>query len=85
MSVLGVAKRFMSPAEVGEFVGRDPETVRRALRSGEMHGAQRGRGGSWSVRPECAEAWVDGVPCEHQDSVRRPVSLTERRLRAVAR
>lgn len=79
------AKRFLSPIEAGAFVGKDPETVRRALRSGEMHGSQRGRGGSWSVRPDCAEAWVEGLPCEHQDSARRPVSLMEFRARAVAR
>lgn len=77
------AQRFLSPVQVGLLIGRDPETVRRALRSGEMHGSQRGRGGSWSVRPACAEAWVDGEPCAHQDVLRRPVSLQERRLRAV--
>jgi len=79
------SKRRLTPVEAGALIERDPETVRRALRSGEMHGSQRGRGGRWTVRPACAEAWADHEPCVHQDSVRRPVSLLERRMRAVQR
>ena len=77
-------QRFLSVMEAALYVGKHPETVRRALRSGEMHGSQRGqKGNTWTVRPECADAWLDGDPCEHQDADRRPISLQEHRLRAV--
>lgn len=86
-------KRFVSAMEAGLIAGRHPETIREAARKGELHGMQREgvnprtnksfRGAQWRFRPACVEAWVDGVPCEHQDEARRPVSLSEFRMRAV--
>lgn len=43
-----------------------PETVRRALRSGELHGRQRGKGGTWKMRPGCVKKWAANEPCKHQ-------------------
>ncbi|MHA3682822.1 helix-turn-helix domain-containing protein [Leucobacter sp. HY1908] len=72
--------RFVSPFAAALMVGRHVETVRDALRSGELHGVQRVKGGAWRLRPACVEAWADGVPCAHQEE-RRPVSLQEWRTR----
>lgn len=75
-------KRFFTVVEAALYVEAHPETVRRALRAGEMHGSQRGKGGTWKIRPVCAEAWADGVDCPHEAG-KRPVSLADFRARAV--
>lgn len=59
----------LTVAEVATATRRHPVTVRRALEDQTLHGTQRVKGGRWSVKPECAEAWVDGVPCEHRTNV----------------
>lgn len=41
-------------------------TIHKAAEAGELHGGQRKPGGRWSFRRECVDAWLDGVPCEHQ-------------------
>ncbi|MEN1976869.1 hypothetical protein [Cellulomonas olei] len=56
-------------AEVAAAPRRHVVTVRRALEAGLLHGTQRVKGGRWTVQPECAEAWVDGVPCPHHSNV----------------
>jgi excisionase family DNA binding protein len=56
----------LTVAEVAEAVGRHPQTVRRALEGGELHGTQPTVNGHWRIREDCAEAWADGKPCEHQ-------------------
>ncbi len=48
------------------IAGCHPETVRRALRSGELHGKQRGKGGTWKMRPGCVKKWAANEPCKHQ-------------------
>lgn len=52
-------------ADAAERAGAHPETVREALRAGEMHGTQRGKFGTWRTREECVDAWVEGVKCPH--------------------
>lgn len=52
--------------EVAAAVRRHPQTVRRACEAGELHGTQQTRGGRWSIREDCAEAWADKTPCDHQ-------------------
>jgi len=56
----------LSVAEVATAVGRHPVTVRKALEAGELHGTQQTKGGRWSVREDCAEAWADGEFCVHK-------------------
>jgi len=56
----------LTVAEVAEATRRHPVTVRKALEAGDLHGTQRVKGGRWLVRRECADAWADVVPCEHQ-------------------
>ncbi len=55
----------LTVAEVAAATRRHPVTVRRALEGGELHGSQPTKGGRWTVRAECAEAWADGERCEH--------------------
>jgi predicted transcriptional regulator len=58
----------LTVAQVAEAVGRHPQTVRKALEAADLHGTQSHAGAHWRVREDCAEAWADGVPCEHQAS-----------------
>ena len=48
---------------------KHPVTIGNLLRSGELHGTQRKRGGNWTVKESCLEAYLDGEPCEHQRNV----------------
>ena len=62
-------KKYLTPAEVGLEFGRSRETIRLALKDGELHGSQRIARGKWTIRRDCAEAWIEGRPCEHQLAV----------------
>lgn len=56
--------RWLTPVEVADEIGLHPDTVRRHLESGELHGHQRMHRGRWQVNPESVEAWrrgMDGV------------------------
>lgn len=66
--------------QAAHIAGCNPETVRRALRSGELHGKQRGKGGTWKMRPGCVKHWAANEPCKHQ-SPTPAVSLAEFRSR----
>jgi excisionase family DNA binding protein len=54
--------------EIAEYARRHPGTIRRLLESGELHGSQPVKGGRWSAREECIDAYLDGVPCPHRES-----------------
>lgn len=58
--------RYLTSDETATLTRRHPVTVRKALEAGELHGSQRTKGGRWTVREECAEAWVEGRLCAHQ-------------------
>lgn len=53
-------------AEAAAAAHRHPVTLRRALESGLLHGTQSMKRGRWLIRQDCLEAWLDGIPCEHQ-------------------
>ncbi len=73
-------RRFVTAFEASLIAGLHLETVREALRAGDLHGSQRVKGGTWKIRPECIDPWLDGEPCAH---LRAPVvSLASRRRRA---
>lgn len=55
-------------AQAAEHAGCHPATVLKAAESGVLHGGQRKKGGRWSYRLECLEAWLEGEPCPHQES-----------------
>lgn len=58
--------RRMTVAEVAAETNRHEVTVRKALEAAELHGTQSKKGGRWSIREDCAEAWADRIPCDHQ-------------------
>ena len=62
--------------QAAALAGSCRETVRRALRSGELHGRQRAKGGTWKMRPGCVKRWAANEPCKHQE-LPQPVSLRE--------
>ena len=64
----------LSVVQAAALAGCHIETIREALRAAELHGTQRVKGGTWRIRPECLDAWMDSEPCEHQ-STRAPVRL----------
>lgn len=69
--------RRLKVDQVAEAVGRHPVTVRKALEAGDLHGTQQAKGGRWSIRVDCAEAWADGEKCVH-----RQANVTPLRRRA---
>lgn len=56
----------LTVAQASANAHRHPDTIRRALEAGDLHGTQRCRGGRWTIRPECLDAWLDGQPCDHK-------------------
>lgn len=63
----------LDTAEVAAATKKHVNTVRLALEAGELHGTQSKAGGRWSIREDCAEAWADNVPCEHQRANVTPI------------
>ncbi len=75
------AREPLTPAEVGAEFRRHPETVRDAIRAGDLHGHQRVKRGRWLVERRCAAAWVRGAECPHQTNA-TVVPITAARGRA---
>ncbi|WP_174604441.1 helix-turn-helix domain-containing protein [Cnuibacter physcomitrellae] len=46
-----------------------PGSIRRLLESGDLHGTQPKPGARWTIREECLEAYLDGIPCPHRQNV----------------
>lgn len=65
MTAIGELLR-MDVGQAATYGRRHPVTLRRALAAGELHGTQRLKGGKWSIRVECLDAWLDGGKCAHQ-------------------
>lgn len=57
---------YLSIREAALISGNHTETLGEACRLGELHGAQRKKGGSWKIQQPCLEAWIAGEKCEHQ-------------------
>lgn len=68
----------LTVAEAATAARRHPKTISNALRSGELHGAQRRKGGTWFVKETCLESWLDGEKCEHK----AVVNIDSRRRKA---
>lgn len=73
----------MSPrlkvAEAATLGRRHPETVRKALQDGTLHGAQRMKRGPWLIQPECLDAWLDNERCTHQEAKAAVTDIATRR------
>lgn len=70
--------RFTVP-EAATVGRRHPETLRRALQDGTLHGAQRIKRGPWLIQPECLDAWLDNRQCEHQAAKAAVTNIADRR------
>lgn len=66
MSAVEQATVWVDAEGAAQIAGVHPETIRDALRAGELHGSQRVKGGRWRVRPECVDVWIEGTVCSHQ-------------------
>lgn len=55
---LATAPDVLSPRLVAEILGRNYESVRRYITSGELRATKRG--GQWFIRREWLEAFIDG-------------------------
>lgn len=55
-------KRYYTPVEAAEIAHRHPETVRDALRAGELIGVQNSEGGPWLIREDMLENWIESAP-----------------------
>lgn len=50
---------WLTVAEVAHLARRHPETVRYALKAGELHGHQKHARGRWIVCADSATAWIE--------------------------
>lgn len=59
---------WLTTAGVAERTQRHPDTVRRALEAGDLHGGQPRARGRWRIHVDCADAWAMGEQCHHQEA-----------------
>ena len=52
--------KFFTVPQAAEAAGKHPKTISLALRSGEMVGHQRVKGGRWSVEDTALRDWIVG-------------------------
>jgi hypothetical protein len=57
---------------------RHPDTIRRALADGSLHGKQRTARGRWLIEPACLDAWESGRTCSHRAKKSNVVDLAGR-------
>lgn len=60
---------WMNTEQAADHAGRHVDTIRKAVESGELHGAQRKVKGRWRINVECLDKWVAGEQCAHQLAV----------------
>ena len=59
---------YLTAPEAATAARKHPVTVRKALEAGQLHGFQTGKGGRWSIKPDCLEAWIECRRCDHHRS-----------------
>lgn len=69
---------WLTTAAVALKMNRCVDTVRRLAESGELHGHQPKRKGTWSFTPEAVDAWVMGQDGETACGCKR-LRLSQRR------
>lgn len=60
------ARIWHSTAQAADHSNYHPDTVRKALENGELHGSQRKPKGRWRIHVDCLDAWCAGESCQHQ-------------------
>jgi hypothetical protein len=51
---------WLTPAQAAAHAKRHPETIRVALRTGEIKGVQSGSNCRWLTKPSWVDAWIMG-------------------------
>ncbi|WP_424462993.1 helix-turn-helix domain-containing protein [Pseudoclavibacter helvolus] len=51
---------YLTVDEAAEEYRRHPDTIRKALKSGELQGHQRVPRGKWLTKPEWVDEWLEG-------------------------
>jgi hypothetical protein len=69
----------LSPVEAAAIARKHRQTIYYALEDGTLHGTQRVKRGRWLIKEACLDAWIDGVPCEHQKALAGVINLDDRR------
>jgi hypothetical protein len=57
---------WVNTAQAADHAGCHPDTVRRSLEDGSLHGTQRKANGRWRIHINCLNAWCAGAQCDHQ-------------------
>lgn len=57
--------------EAAAIARKHPDTVLKACQAGDLFATQRVRGGSWSIREDSIDHWLDGTPDPARDAVER--------------
>ncbi len=57
---------WFNTAQAADHAGCHPDTVRKALESGDLHGSQRKARGRWRIHRHCLDDWCEGAKCEHE-------------------
>jgi len=57
--------------EAAVLAKKHPDTVLKACQAGDLFATQRVRGGSWSIREESVDHWLDGTPDPAREAVQR--------------
>jgi len=57
---------ILKMSEMERRSGLSRYTLMRALKAGKLHGMHTGVNGTWRVREECFENWLEGERCAHQ-------------------
>ncbi|HEY8647052.1 MAG TPA: helix-turn-helix domain-containing protein [Gaiellaceae bacterium] len=60
------ARLILKVDAAADYAVVHPDTIRKALQAGELHGLQKRAGCSWRIRMACLDAWLSGEKCAHQ-------------------
>lgn len=58
----------MTMADMVSESGVSRFTIMPALQTGELHGHQRKKYGTWRAEESCFRAWMLGEKCEHKEA-----------------
>lgn len=57
--------------EAAVLARKHPDTVLKACQGGELFATQRVKGGSWSIREDSIDHWLDGTPDPAREAVQQ--------------
>jgi hypothetical protein len=57
--------------EAAALARKHPDTVLKACQLGDLFATQRVKGGSWSIREDSIDHWLDGTPDPAREAVQQ--------------